>query len=109
MAEPIDLLSEGWVSTLTLQLKQLRENGLFCDVAIQTSDSVTYSAHANVLAAASPVLSTYMQDSGLFVKFDDINADTWLLLLAFMYTGKVKLIKFVQQGKLGYMIYILKV
>ena len=89
--DPIELCSSEWVTTLSLQLQQLRERSLFCDVVIQTADSATYSAHANVLAASSPTLSTYMQDTGLFVKFDDINGDTWQLLLAFMYTGKVNI------------------
>ena len=90
MEDPIELSSEEWTSTLTVELHQLREKGLFCDVVIQTSDNDTYSAHGNVLAAASPILSTYLQDKGLFVKFDDISADTWHTLLAFMYTGKVQ-------------------
>lgn len=85
----LTLHANDWLSAFTCQLQEMRAMGLFCDVVIDIDDGQPQSAHSNILAACSPVLSTYILGKGRLITIDGIHSVTWQHLLKFMYSGQV--------------------
>ena len=92
-AMPTSLLELSWCSRIGAVLYEFRESGTLCDTIIHTKDAQTLSAHANVLAAASPVLKEHIAGNTAMpfdMMLSDISADVVRKLLQFIYCGTLQ-------------------
>ena len=83
----------SWCSRIGAALYEFRESGALCDTIIHTKDAQTLSAHANVLAAASPVLKEHIAGNTtrpFDIKLGEISANVVHKLLRFIYCGTLE-------------------
>ena len=80
---------EGWSRLLCNVLDDMRKRKAFCDTIILADDGHVFTAHACILAAASPVLKTRLKSRDIHIQIDGISRRTWEILLQFMYRGDI--------------------
>ena len=88
------LQNETWCSTLCSTLADMQQHVSMCNVTLVGSDGLSVSAHACLIAAASPnlkeLLTGVKKGAHSVLKFDTIPSDLWQLLIVFIYSGKVE-------------------
>ena len=87
------LASTDWCSRVGGALYEFCQSGALCDTIIHTKDDQRLSAHANVLAAASPVLKVHIAGSATRpynLRLGDVSSDVALKLLQFIYCGTLQ-------------------
>ena len=80
---------DGWSRLLCNVLDDMRKRKAFCDTIILADDGHVFTAHACILAAASPVLKTRLKSRDIHIQIDGISRRTWEILLQFMYRGDI--------------------
>ena len=85
----VKVSNPAWQNNLLCELASLYQSGILCDVCIEGSDGETVAAHACVLAAASPVMRDLLRENDVTVKMHKISSEVWMMILEFVYTGKV--------------------
>lgn len=79
----------GWNRVLCNVLDDMRQRKAFCDTIILADDGHMFTAHACILAAASPVLKTHLMSRDIHIQIDGIAKRTWEVLLQFIYCGDI--------------------
>ena len=69
----------------------MRQTSSFSDVIIRADNGRVFTAHACVLAAASPVLKTQLLASHHYLDMSNISDHIWEIMLQFIYTGALKI------------------
>ena len=81
-----------WRSEILDRLSGLFYSQKFCDTTLVTSDGCMFSAHACMLAAASPVLHRVLDNTkndSQTVTLNNISSRAWRGVLGFMYCGEL--------------------
>lgn len=79
----------GWSKVLCNALDDMRQRKAFCDTIILADDGHMFTAHACILAAASPVLKTHLMSRDIHIQIDGITKRSWDVLLQFIYCGHI--------------------
>ena len=85
--------SEWHASLVGQSLNLMRENGMLCDIIIQSCEGREFLAHGCVLAAASPVLKAAISNTiGQLstLRLEWLTGSVLETLLNFIYTGELK-------------------
>lgn len=80
-----------WCASLCHTLDDMRQSSGFSDVIIRADNGHVFTAHACVLAAASPVLKTQLLASHHYLDMPNISRHMWEVVLQFIYTGNLKI------------------
>ena len=80
-----------WCASLCHTLGDMRQSSSFSDVIIRADNGRVFTAHACVLAAASPVLKTQLLASHHYLDMSNISDHIWEVMLQFIYTGALKI------------------
>ena len=86
----------GWNRALCNMLDDMRQRKAFCDTIILTDNGHVFTAHACILAAASPVLKTHLMSRDIHIQINGIAKRTWEILLQFIYCGNITIVDAVE-------------
>ena len=86
----------GWNTALCNMLDDMRQRKAFCDTIILADNGHVFTAHACILAAASPVLKTRLMSRDIHIQINGIAKRTWEILLQFIYCGNITILDAVE-------------